>query len=385
MSKEIAKKQLDYAWSLYEKGLRGESLEAKTKQFAKDEHLPKVFIPAMHCIAVYVRDNPSVSQVYALKGMLLAVEFSPVSKGLQHHVVRVCAWKAGLANSREEAADQRMLVRANEILNRGNVQGPSIENEAPGQQKRPVINAAFPKRIQGGGDYPAPPGAKEQKRKKLIALLRNLTPEMKAKLKEEKAKSVELEKPDFIWHFILQSFSTMGNSRGYQGLILNRENYNKVTFEALSKLGKKERLDRLNRVFSAALLRMSVTKARWANENYDLIVSMGGLAKSKQLALSQRGTRAKIAFMKQFHGIGDKYARNIWMDVYHPDFRDNIAVDDRIKKISEALGYSFGSGDYEEHEDFYLQIAKEVDLEGWEVDRLLYNFQSIILDSLIRV
>ena len=42
-------------------------------------------------------------------------------------------------------------------------------------------------------------------------------------------------------------------------------------------------------------------------------------------------------------GIGDKYARNIMMDVYHEDFRDSIAVDARIKAVSERLGLSFAS------------------------------------------
>jgi len=203
---------------------------------------------------------------------------------------------------------------------------------------------------------------------------------MKSKLKQEKAKEKELERPDFIWHFILQSFSTMGNSRGYQGLILNKENYSKVTFGALSKLGRGDRLERLNRVFSVASLRMAAKKAEWASMNYDLIVAMGGLQKVKQRALSQQGTQAKITFMKQFHGIGDKYARNIWMDVYHPDFKNSIAVDERIKKISSELGYSFSS--YREHENFYLEVAKEAGLEGWELDRLMYNFQGYLLNSL---
>jgi hypothetical protein len=29
---------------------------------------------------------------------------------------------------------------------------------------------------------------------------------------------------------------------------------------------------------------------------------------------------------------------NVWMGVYHPDFRNAIAVDERIKRITEALG-----------------------------------------------
>jgi hypothetical protein len=84
--------------------------------------------------------------------------------------------------------------------------------------------------------------------------------------------------------------------------------------------------------------------------------------------------------MKRFYGVGDKYARNIWMDSYHPDFRDAIAVDERIKKATEALGYSFKT--YADHERFYQEVAEDAGLQGWEVDRLLYNHLGEFLDAI---
>jgi N-glycosylase/DNA lyase len=99
---------------------------------------------------------------------------------------------------------------------------------------------------------------------------------------------------------------------------------------------------------------------------------MGGPTEATRQALAQDGKEAKIAFMKRFYGIGPKYARNIWMDAYHPDFYDSIAVDLRIKKITEALSYSFKT--FEEEERFYQDIAKEAGLQGWELDRLLYEY-----------
>jgi hypothetical protein len=59
------------------------------------------------------------------------------------------------------------------------------------------------------------------------------------------------------------------------------------------------------------------------------------------------------------------------MDVYHEDSRDSIAVDQRIEKVSAFLGLSFCS--YAEHEQFYLDIAKEAGLEGWKVDRFCFG------------
>ena len=61
------------------------------------------------------------------------------------------------------------------------------------------------------------------------------------------------------------------------------------------------------------------------------------------------------------------------MDGYHEEFRDSIAIDVRINAISEALGLSFKS--YSEHEQFYLEAARLANLNGWEMDRLMYNFR----------
>lgn len=59
------------------------------------------------------------------------------------------------------------------------------------------------------------------------------------------------------------------------------------------------------------------------------------------------------------------------MDVYHEDFRDSIAIDERVKKVTEALGRHFDT--YEEHERFYLGIAEQAGLNGWELDRIMYG------------
>jgi hypothetical protein len=81
-----------------------------------------------------------------------------------------------------------------------------------------------------------------------------------------------------------------------------------------------------------------------------------------------------------FPGIGPKYARNIMMDVYHDDFRESIALDVRIQAISKALGLSFPS--YAAQEQFYLDVAHEAGLNGWELDRLLFNFRQVVMQRL---
>jgi hypothetical protein len=216
------------------------------------------------------------------------------------------------------------------------------------------------------------------KRHALVDSLKRITPEMRRYLSNQKRWGKgELERPDFVWHVLLQSFATWGTARGHEGLIENQHNYRRVTFEALTKLDAQERLRVLKEVFLAAKVRYAVMKAKLMVRNYVLTAEMGGPTEATRQALAQEGKEAKIAFMRRFYGIGPKYARNIWMDAYHPDFRDTIAVDLRIRRITKALGYSFRT--YEAEERFYQDIAKDAGLQGWEVDRLLYEYTDYFL------
>jgi hypothetical protein len=221
----------------------------------------------------------------------------------------------------------------------------------------------------------------EAKRQALVDSLKHITPEMRERLRDLKREGeAELKRPDFVWHILLQSFATWGGDRGHQGLIGNQDNYSRVSFKALSNLDASERPSALEKVFLAAKVRNAVVKAKLMARNYDLVANMGGPVEATRQALAQDGREAKIAFMKSFHGIGPKYARNIWMDAYHPDFHDTMAIDLRIKKITKALGCSFKT--YEEEERFYQGIAREAGLQGWELDRLLYNYTDHFLSAI---
>jgi hypothetical protein len=103
------------------------------------------------------------------------------------------------------------------------------------------------------------------------------------------------------------------------------------------------------------------------------IALMGAIAKGKTMTGSQIAielvTKAQIPFLF-IDPKGDQ-------DVYHEDFRNSIAIDARIKAVSETLGLSFST--YVEHEDFYLSVAKAAGLNGWELDRLIFNFKAEFL------
>ena len=207
---------------------------------------------------------------------------------------------------------------------------------------------------------------------RLVAVVRELAAEKHAALEKHKEGYADIARPDFLWHYLLQSFSTMGRSAGWHGLIGNKTNYNRVTYPALEALPAADRLRIAQEVCRAAKVRMPDIKAGYILGCFERVRGMGGPEAAKAQLLAESGREAKIRWLKAMPGIGDKYARNIMMDVYHEDFRDSIAVDVRIKAVSEALGLSFAS--YSSHEAFYLDVAHQAGLNGWELDRLLYNF-----------
>src|SRR5213075_805836 len=90
---------------------------------------------------------------------------------------------------------------------------------------------------------------------------------------------------------------------------------------------------------------------------------------------------AKIAFLKRLSGIGDKYARNIFMNVYHPEFRNSIAVDSRIESVLTELGVK-DLKSYDAKEQFLLDVAKTAGIDGWDLDRMLYHFKYEVLARL---
>lgn len=203
-----------------------------------------------------------------------------------------------------------------------------------------------------------------------------------AKLKADAARDHAdlLANDDGLWHLLLVSFSTLGDSKGYDRLIADPANYDRVTFQAIADCPAAERLTHLETVLRAARVRYPDNKAGYLLYNYDWILQQGGPSAVRDKMLATTGWEEKLAFVQQFKGIGPKYGRNLFMDLYHPDFRDSIAIDSRIASVTAALGLSFAR--YKEHEAFYLEAGKLAELNGWEVDRLLYWFRDEVLAAL---
>jgi len=217
----------------------------------------------------------------------------------------------------------------------------------------------------------------------------SIYPEAKATLiaKKEYAKTL-LGHEDGLWHLLLSSAATLGRSSGWDGLIGDKENYKTVTFEALTDIDRTEREDRLRsalRKGNVAYHNRKTTQLAW---NYELVDAMGGPIQARQLLLDRKGKYWKLHFLQQFKGVADKYSRNIMMDLHHPEFHDVVAVDSRLTGVMKALGFTGDElPDYDSKEKFFLTAASlcVIDgkpLNGWSLDRILYNHTDDVIKAL---
>lgn len=217
---------------------------------------------------------------------------------------------------------------------------------------------------------------------KLVSAVKELCREKRREVEEkfEHLKSDAAQRwdsPDFIWERLLDAFATWGSSRGVE-LVDNPSLHDPIRYQALINLSPEKRLATLMQSLTLAKVRYNREKrAEWLVENFERIQAEGGPDAVKLELEAMHGRDAKIKFLRTFRGIGPKHARNMMMITHHPDFRESIAVDARIKKVSETLGLNFGT--YEETEEFFLSAARRAGLTGWELDRLLYWFKDDVL------
>ena len=216
---------------------------------------------------------------------------------------------------------------------------------------------------------------------KLVAVIRDL-PVANQPQSERPAFKPEDLPPDWLWERLLVSFATLGGSRGAIGLIQNPRNKSRVAFDFLAKMARPARDQHIEQVLRDAKVRYPASKGKNLAWNVDRLTELGGPIEASRQALTLNGRLAKQGFVQQFKGIGPKYGRNIWLDIGHPDFYETIAIDSRIKAISEAMGTSFTN--YEDHENFYLEIAQKLGTTGYQLDRCLYANHKEIIQRLHR-
>lgn len=210
-------------------------------------------------------------------------------------------------------------------------------------------------------------------RSALVRLLKAPLPYMAARLRELTDIAQTLRnRSDLLWYLLVQSAATQGNSRGWKAFKERPELLEASSYASVKKCAPNRREDHILDVLRQAKVRMQVIKARWLAANFVRIEGMGGVEGATRTMLGLHGQKDKMTFIKLFDGIGEKYARNIWMDLDDPDFRNSVAVDARLKSISKVLGVE--SMSYDDAEQFWREVARDAGRSPWELDRLLYNF-----------
>ena len=221
----------------------------------------------------------------------------------------------------------------------------------------------------------------DPRRQKLVEALRALPEPMRQHLLQSKERASQLrQRPDLLWSELVGAAATLGNSRGWVNLSNDPEALASISYAALRPLTPVQREAQILAVLRKAKVRMPTVKAPRLAANFSRIEDLGGVEEASRTMLGLRSRLEKLAFMKSFHGIGEKYARDIWMDIYDDSFRDAVAIDARVKSVAEALGFN-GTG-YESYESFFVAIAADAGLEPWELDRLLYKFTDHFLAAI---
>ena len=139
-------------------------------------------------------------------------------------------------------------------------------------------------------------------REKLVAVVSTLATEKRLEIEQLKQEYCGLTRSDFIWHYLLQSFSTMGRASGMHGLIGNKNNYQQVTYNALAALSPDDRRTQVRHVCHEAGIRMPDKKAEYILKCFDHVNMLGGLERAKSTLLAQQGREAKIRFLETFPG-----------------------------------------------------------------------------------
>jgi hypothetical protein len=231
-----------------------------------------------------------------------------------------------------------------------------------------------------------PDEAAEQKKKKmtLVDAIRTAYRRHKHEIENVKEEARKTgEDPEWIWEGLVRSAATWGSIRGIKVQRVP-ELHELVRWGALERLDKKGREKQLRAALNEAAVRWADKKVPYLLANFCLVKSMGGPQKVQEDLDSLLTSEGIVDFLrKKFRGVGPKYARNIMMDGYHPKFRSSIAIDARIQKILKKAGRPFGGNkDYGDAEQFLLAVAKEVRIEGWVLDRLLFLYNGEILDCI---
>jgi hypothetical protein len=177
--------------------------------------------------------------------------------------------------------------------------------------------------------------------------------------------------PDYPWNSIVMSFVTNGGVKHYANL----KDKELLTWSSLSSRDvdqeeRRRRFSKANNPIRGKSLHGKLESC------YQRIDCWGGVDKFRKKLSSQANFEEKFKLLKSFEGIGDKYARNILMDGYDNCAQNRIALDSRIRSI--LIYADLSDKKYGTAESFLVEVANQLKISCWYLDRFLFSFDQLV-------
>jgi len=101
--------------------------------------------------------------------------------------------------------------------------------------------------------------------------------------------------------------------------------------------------------------------------------AVGGPEVIARTWMGHNRTETLLGWLKTFPMIGDKYSRNMCMDVAHPLVLNHVALDHRLNALCDRVEGAPPATPYGPREAWLLGLAAELGVNGWHLDRLLFG------------
>lgn len=184
------------------------------------------------------------------------------------------------------------------------------------------------------------------------------------------------ERAGWAWDVFVQSYATNGGVRVWNGF-LAEGGAELVRWDALFGDNPADveaaaaRLEALSHRFLTP---------RWADRTRPALLitfrrfhAVGGPERMARTWNGHNQPDSLLRWLKTFPMIGDKYARNMCMDVSLPLMLDHIALDHRIHALCDLVEGAPRRIPYRRREGWLRGIAGALGINGWYIDRLLFG------------
>lgn len=179
------------------------------------------------------------------------------------------------------------------------------------------------------------------------------------------------------WYVLVQSYATNGGVARWNTFLEQANGAERIRWECLFADdpddidAAEDRLCALSEEFAAR---------RWLSRTRPALLTslrrvhaLGGPDAMALVWNTLPEAQALLCWLKTFPMIGDKYARNMCMDVAHPLIRDHVALDHRLNRICDRVAGAPPSRSYAQREAWLRCLARDLDTDCWHLDRLLFR------------